>query len=38
MAILNPKYNPKARKEKGNNEYFLLATNLPVNSASELST
>ena len=23
VAILNPKYDPKAKKEKGNNEYFL---------------
>jgi hypothetical protein len=35
VAILNPKYDPKAKKEKGNNEYFLFATNLAVNSTSE---
>ncbi len=35
VAILNPKYNPKAKKEKGNKEYFLFATNLRVNSTSE---
>ena len=35
VAILNPKYNPKAKREKGNNEYFLFATNLGVNSTSE---
>ncbi len=35
VAILNPKYDPRAKKEKGNNEYFLFATNLKVNSDSE---
>ncbi len=35
VAILNPKYDPKAKKEKGNSEYFLFATNLVVNSVSE---
>ena len=35
VAILNPKYDPKAKKEKGNSEYFLFATNLVVNSTSE---
>ncbi len=35
VAILNPNYDPKARKNKGNNEYFLFATNLQVNSTSE---
>jgi len=35
VAILNPKYDPKAKKEKGNNEYFLFATNLGVSSTSE---
>ncbi len=35
VAILNPKYDPKVKKGKGNNEYFLFATDLKVNSASE---
>lgn len=35
VAILNPKYDPKAKKEKGNSEYFLFATNMAVNSSSE---
>ncbi len=37
VAILNPNYDPKAKKDKGkgNNEYFLFATNLKVNSTSE---
>jgi len=34
VAILNPKYDPNAKKDKGNNEYHLFATNLPVNNAS----
>ena len=34
MAILNPKYDPNAKKDKGNNAYHLFATNLPVNNAS----
>jgi hypothetical protein len=35
VAILNPNYDPKAKKDKGNNEYFLFATNLEVKSTSE---
>jgi hypothetical protein len=37
VAILNPNYDPNAKKDKGkgNNEYFLFATNLQVNSTSE---
>ena len=35
VAILNTNYDPKAKKDKGNNEYFLFATNLQVNSTSE---
>jgi hypothetical protein len=35
VAILNPKYDPNAKKDKGNNEYHLFATNLPVNNASD---
>jgi hypothetical protein len=35
VAILNPKYDPIAKKDKGNNEYHLFATNLPVNNASD---
>jgi len=34
VAILNPNYDPKAKKDKGNNEYFLFATNLEVKSTS----
>ncbi len=35
VAILNLNYDPKAKKDKGNNEYFLFATNLEVKSTSE---
>jgi hypothetical protein len=35
VAILNPDYDPKAKKDKGNHEYFLFATNLQVNSTSK---
>jgi hypothetical protein len=35
VAILNPNYDPKAKKDKGNNEYFLFATNQVVKSTSE---
>ncbi len=35
VALLNPNYDPKAKKDKGNNEYFLFATNLEVKSTSE---
>ena len=35
VAVLNPKYDPNSKKDKGNNEYHLFATNLPVNNASD---
>lgn len=35
VALVNPKYDPKAKKEKGNNEYFLFATDIEMNSTSE---
>ena len=35
VAILNKKYDPNTKKEKGNNEYFLFATNLVIKSTSE---
>ncbi len=35
VAILNPKYDPNAKKDKGNNEYHLFATNLAVNIESD---
>ena len=35
VAILNPKYDPDSKKDKGNNEYHLFATNLTVNNASD---
>jgi len=35
VAILNPKYDPNAKKDKGNNEYHLFATNLTVDNASD---
>jgi len=35
VAVLNPKYDPDSKKDKGNNEYHLFATNLPVNNASD---
>lgn len=35
VAILNPKYDQNAKKDKGSNEYHLFATNLPVNNATD---
>jgi hypothetical protein len=35
VAVLNPKYDPNSKKDKGNNEYHLFATNLPVNNGSD---
>ena len=35
VAVLNPKYDPNAKKDKGNNEYHLFATNLAVNNESD---
>jgi hypothetical protein len=35
IAILNTNYDPKAKKDKGNNEYFLFATNLELKFTSE---
>lgn len=35
VAISNPNYDPSVKKEKGNSEYFLFATNVGVNSSSE---
>jgi hypothetical protein len=35
VAILNPKYDPNDKKDKGNNEYHLFATNLTVDNASD---
>jgi hypothetical protein len=35
VAILNPKYDPNAKKDKENNEYHLFATNLTVNIESD---
>jgi len=35
VAILNPKYDPNDKKDKGNNEYHLFATNLAVNIESD---
>jgi hypothetical protein len=35
VAILNPKYDPNAKKDKGNNEYHLFATNIAINSVSD---
>lgn len=35
VAVLNPKYNSNSKKDKGNNEYHLFATNLPINNASD---
>ena len=35
VAILNPKYNPNDKKDRGNNEYHLFATNLAVNIESD---
>jgi hypothetical protein len=35
VAVLNPKYDQNSKKDKGNNEYHLFATNLPVNNASD---
>lgn len=35
VAILNPKYDPNAKKDKEGNEYHLFATNLKVNNESD---
>ncbi|VVB55766.1 Transposase DDE domain protein [uncultured archaeon] len=35
VAVLNPKYDPNSKQDKGNNEYHLFATNLPINNASD---
>jgi len=35
VAVLNPKYDPNSKKDKGNNEYHLFATNLPINNESD---
>jgi len=35
VAVFNPKYDSNAKKDKGNNEYHLFATNLTVNNASD---
>jgi hypothetical protein len=35
VAVLNPKYDPNVKKDKGNNEYHLFATNLPIDDASD---
>jgi hypothetical protein len=36
VAILNGKYDPNAKKDKGNNPYHLFATNLTVDNASDI--
>jgi hypothetical protein len=36
VAVVNPNYDPKAKKENGNKEYYLFATNLKINSISEM--
>ncbi len=36
VAIVNPKYNSDAKEDKGNREYHLFATNLPINMASDI--
>jgi len=35
VAVVNPDYDPKAKKGNGNKEYHLFATNLEMNSISE---
>jgi len=35
VAIVNPKYDPNVKKDNGNNEYHLFATNTPVNIESD---
>ncbi len=35
VAIFNPKYDPNAKKDKGNNEYHLFATNITINNVSD---
>ncbi len=35
VAVVNPNYDPKAKKGNGNKEYHLFATNLGMNSISE---
>jgi hypothetical protein len=36
VAIINPNYDPNAKKDKGNHEFHLFATNIPVNIASDI--
>jgi len=36
VAILNPKYDPNEKQDKGNHEYHLFATNIAVNIASDI--
>lgn len=36
VAIRNPKYNPDEKKDKGNHEYHLFATNIPVTIATDI--
>lgn len=36
VAIRNPKYNPNEKKDKGNHEYYLFATDIPVTVASDI--
>lgn len=36
VAVVNSNYDPKAKKENGNKEYYLFATNLKINSISEM--
>jgi len=36
VAVINPKYDPNAKKDKGNHEFHLFATNIPVTIASDI--
>lgn len=36
VAIFNPKYDPNAKKDTGNREYHLFATDISVNIASDI--
>lgn len=36
VAIVNPNFDPKAKKDKGNHEFHLFATNIAVDIASDI--
>jgi hypothetical protein len=36
VAIINPNFDPKEKKDKGNHEFYLFATNIAVDIASDI--